>query len=159
LTYVSVAIPVAGFRSFSQHPEKSFQDAIARVPYVHSLLAHGRREGKLIGSSSAPNFFRTPCGLGWALVGDAGYHKDSLTGQGMSDAFRDARSLSRALVAHLGSSVPFAESLHRYHLERDEASIEMYDATLELGRLASPSAQTIRALQLLGRGEPCDQSC
>ena len=29
-------------------------------------------------------------GAGWALVGDAGYNKDSITAQGISDAFRDA---------------------------------------------------------------------
>lgn len=37
-----------------------------------------------------PNHVRTATGPGWALVGDAGYHRDPLTGHGMTDAFRDA---------------------------------------------------------------------
>jgi hypothetical protein len=39
--------------------------------------------------------FRKPFGPGWALVGDAGYLKDSITAQGISDAFRDAELLAR----------------------------------------------------------------
>ena len=35
-----------------------------------------------------------PSGPGWALVGDAGYHLDPITAQGMLDAFRDAELLA-----------------------------------------------------------------
>ena len=38
-----------------------------------------------------------PAGPGWALVGDAGYHKDPITAQGMLDAFRDAELLADAV--------------------------------------------------------------
>ena len=34
---------------------------------------------------------------GWALVGDAGYHRDAVTGHGISDAYRDAELLAVAL--------------------------------------------------------------
>src|SRR3712207_9569636 len=44
-----------------------------------------------------PNFFRKPHGSGWALVGDAGYHKDPYGAQGISDAFRD--EIGRAHVS------------------------------------------------------------
>ena len=46
-------------------------------------------------------FFRVAGGPGWALVGDAGYHKDPITAQGMSDAFRDAELLADAVDAAL----------------------------------------------------------
>ena len=36
-------------------------------------------------------------GAGWALVGDAGYHRDPITGHGITDAFRDAELLANAL--------------------------------------------------------------
>ena len=32
---------------------------------------------------------------GWALVGDAGYHRDAVTGHGLSDAFRSDRAVGR----------------------------------------------------------------
>ena len=44
-----------------------------------------------------PNHARTAAGPGWALVGDAGYHRDAITGHGISDAFRDAELLAVAL--------------------------------------------------------------
>ena len=44
-----------------------------------------------------PNFFRKPYGPGWALVGDAGYNKDFITAQGITDAFRDAELCATAL--------------------------------------------------------------
>ena len=49
--------------------------------------------------SPVPNFFRKPYGPGWALVGDAGYTKDPITAQGISNAFRDAELCAEALDA------------------------------------------------------------
>ena len=60
-----------------------------------------------------PNFFRTPYGPGWALVGDAGYHRDPLAAQGISDAFRDAQLLSEAINAGLAGRLPLAQALRR----------------------------------------------
>ena len=42
---------------------------------------------------------RQPFGPGWALVGDAGYFKDPCTAHGITDAFRDAELLVRAICA------------------------------------------------------------
>ena len=50
-----------------------------------------------------PNFLRKPHGDGWALVGDASYHKDPILAQGISDAFRSARWLADAI--HLSSEL------------------------------------------------------
>ena len=46
------------------------------------------------GMMSIPNQIVEPIGDGWALVGDAGYHRDAITGHGISDAFRDAELLA-----------------------------------------------------------------
>ena len=46
-------------------------------------------------SIELPNVVRQPYGPGWALVGDAGYHRDPITGHGITDAFRDAELLAR----------------------------------------------------------------
>ena len=43
----------------------------------------------------------SPTDPGWALVGDAGYHKDPNTAQGITDAFRDAELLAEAIDAGL----------------------------------------------------------
>ena len=46
------------------------------------------------GASRLPNIVRQAAGPGWALVGDAGYHRDPVTGHGITDAFRDAEWLA-----------------------------------------------------------------
>ena len=46
---------------------------------------------------ACPTSCARPLGPGWALVGDAGYHRDAVTGHGISDAFRDAELLAVAL--------------------------------------------------------------
>ena len=44
----------------------------------------------------SPQLVRRAAGPGWALVGDAGYHRDPITGHGMTDALRDAELLAQA---------------------------------------------------------------
>jgi len=66
---------------------------------VDDLIADGqaalRPASELLGA--VPNYLRIPFGPGWALVGDAGYNKDPITAQGISDAFRDAEQCSTAV--------------------------------------------------------------
>ena len=65
------------------------QDPRAGARSSPNACASATREERFIGAA-VPNFFRKPYGPGWALVGDAGYNKDPITAQGISDAFRDA---------------------------------------------------------------------
>ena len=60
-------------------------------PSVAERVRGAKREERFYGGS-VPNFFRKPYGPGWGLIGDAGYNKDPITAQGMSDAFRDAEA-------------------------------------------------------------------
>lgn len=52
-----------------------------------------------------PNFFRRPYGPGWALIGDAGHHKDPTLARGISDAFCDADLLANAVDAGLSGQL------------------------------------------------------
>jgi hypothetical protein len=63
---------------------KHFWAALAQVPRLAERLQAGQRAARVAGTGNLPNFFRTPYGPGWALVGDAGYHRDPLTAQGIS---------------------------------------------------------------------------
>ncbi|MGE0297549.1 NAD(P)/FAD-dependent oxidoreductase [Pseudonocardia sp.] len=75
------------------------------VPPFAERIRAARREARLVGTA-VPNFFRTPFGPGWALVGDAGYTKDFITAQGITDAFRDAELCTTALHQALSGTVP-----------------------------------------------------
>jgi flavin-dependent dehydrogenase len=79
-----------------------------------------------------PNYIRHPVGAGWALVGDAGYHRDAITGHGISDAFRDAELLSTALDSVLRRDTDESSALADYHAARDEQLREVFEITCEL---------------------------
>ena len=93
-------------------------------------FAQTSRESRFYGWSAVPGFFRTPYGPGWALVGDAGYHKDPVTGHGITDAFRDAELLADAVVA--GRDGDPEEALAGYQRRRDEMSHDTYHATQDI---------------------------
>src|SRR4051794_3594719 len=96
----------------------------------------GRRADRFYGSGDLPFSFRRPYGPGWALVGDAGYHKDPITAQGMTDAFRDAELLSEAIDDGLGGRRPLEQAPADYERRRDEEARPMYEFTHELASLA-----------------------
>ncbi|HTS10678.1 MAG TPA: NAD(P)/FAD-dependent oxidoreductase [Candidatus Limnocylindrales bacterium] len=101
----------------------------------------GKREERFVGQGDLPSFFRRPFGPGWALVGDAAYHKDPITGQGIADAFRDAELLANALDTAFAGQLPFDAALGAYEKKRNEAVMPMYDWTYQLATLAPPTPE------------------
>jgi flavin-dependent dehydrogenase len=84
---------------------------------------------------SVANFLRKPFGPGWALVGDAGYTKDFITGLGISDAFRDAELCAAALDDTFSGTRRFEDAMAAYHSERDRQSLAFYEFTTMLATL------------------------
>jgi flavin-dependent dehydrogenase len=82
---------------------------------------------------------RDAAGPGWSLVGDAGYHRDPITGHGITDAFRDAELLADALDAALSGAAPEREALADYGSARDAALRDTFRLTRELTRFPDPS--------------------
>ena len=82
-----------------------------------------------------PNYFRQPFGPGWALVGDAGYDKDPITAQGISDAFIDAEALTTALDDGWTGRRALGDALAGYQAGRDHRAKPMYDFTCQLATL------------------------
>jgi 2-polyprenyl-6-methoxyphenol hydroxylase-like FAD-dependent oxidoreductase len=89
-----------------------------------------------------PNHIRQAAGPGWALVGDAGYHRDPITGHGMTDAFRDAELLADGIDDHLRGDVT---GLARYERRRDAHLREVFDITRAMIRF--PDRESFVALQ------------
>jgi flavin-dependent dehydrogenase len=107
----------------------------------------GRREEPFRGATDVPNFYRKPHGPGWALVGDAGCHKDPYLALGMCDAFRDAEWLVEALDAGLSAREPLEAALAGYERRRNAASQEDYENNLKAARFTPlpPQAMALRA--------------
>ena len=100
-------------------------------------LRTARRTSPVLGVLRQPNQLRQAYGPGWALVGDAGYHRDAVTGYGISDAFRDAEllavALDRALTGHPGiGAAAEAFAMAQYQRERDHALRGIFEITCQL---------------------------
>ncbi len=98
----------------------------------------GKRESKFIGTADQPNYFRKPYGPGWALVGDAGYLRDFITGLGITDAFRDLELLVDAIDEGFSGKRPLDEAMADYESTRNEIAKPLYDFTLALARMNEP---------------------
>jgi 2-polyprenyl-6-methoxyphenol hydroxylase-like FAD-dependent oxidoreductase len=133
---------VANRRNLEAH----YLRTIGLVPEFAERVRAGRREERLVGAA-ADGFLRTPYGPGWALVGDAGYQKDPITAQGISDAFRDAELLTDAVDRHLGGGRPYDETMRAYEEARNAAVLPMYEFTCEMASLAPPPPDMQRLLQ------------
>lgn len=105
---------------------------------VSSHLEDDRPVGGVRGVLKTRYFFRASAGPGWALIGDAGHHKEFVVGLGISDALRDARGLAWA-VAEGGPA-----AVERWWRRRDAERIEMFHWGRELG-----NAEPVNALQRL----------
>ncbi len=138
LTLVLVGWPVAENDVNRADLEGNYHKTLELVPDLNERLRTGRRESRFFGTADLPGFFRRPYGLGWALVGDAGYHRDPCTAQGISDAFRDAEALTVALDDAFSGRRPHNEAMSDYHRRRDDTVLPMYDLTCNLATLEPP---------------------
>jgi 2-polyprenyl-6-methoxyphenol hydroxylase-like FAD-dependent oxidoreductase len=102
------------------------------APELAQRLSAGRRTSPVTGVLRNPNLVRRAHGPGWALVGDAGYHRDPITGHGLSDAYRDAELLAVALDRALRGEVDETTALAGYQHERDRALREVFELTYAL---------------------------
>jgi flavin-dependent dehydrogenase len=141
LNIVIVFWPRAEFHAVRANVERSFQDALALAPPLAERLATGERADRFYGIGDLPFYYRKPYGSGWALVGDAGYHKDPITAQGITDAFRDAELLADALDAGFTGTRPLDEALTGYERVRNEETRGLYELTYEFASLAPPTAE------------------
>ncbi len=138
LTCIGVEWPNSEFHQFRSDIEGNFDKTIATAPDFYERFRAATREEKFIGAGDLANFYRRPFGPGWALVGDAGYHKDPVTGQGITDAFRDAELLADAIDAGLSGREVLEDALAGYEQKRNEASMPMYHFTLDQVRFEPP---------------------
>ena len=142
LTCVYVAWPAADFGRVRSDRASWFQAAVQHIPQLADRLAGGQQVAPLTGTRNLPNQYLTSAGPGWALVGDAGHHKDPCTGMGISDAFTSAALLAQQVTAVLDDETGLDRALAGYQTLRDAETSNGYDLTLKTARLAPLSAQT-----------------
>ena len=129
---------IEGFHDFRKDVEGNYLRILERIPGLGARLREGRRESRIVGTADQPNFFRKPYGRGWALVGDAGYHRDFITGLGITDAFRDAELLADAIDDGFTGRQPLEEALAEYERTRNEIATPLYEFTTKMAGLSGP---------------------
>lgn len=137
-TIVIVYWPQADFHAVRADIEGHFMAALELAPDLAARVRGGTRAERFRGTADLPNQFRQPHGPGWALVGDAGYHKDPILALGISDAFRDAELLADAIDAGFSCREPLEAALAAYQRRRDEAAAPGFAATLQFAQLQPP---------------------
>jgi 2-polyprenyl-6-methoxyphenol hydroxylase-like FAD-dependent oxidoreductase len=140
LTMVIVGWPYAELEQNKKDIEGNYLKTVELAPAFVDRLRGAKREARFAGAA-VPNYFRKPYGPGWALVGDAGYNRDFITGQGIMDAFYDAELCVAALDKTLSGRQPFEAAMGEYQQARDARVKAMYDFTCQLATLEPPPPQ------------------
>jgi 2-polyprenyl-6-methoxyphenol hydroxylase-like FAD-dependent oxidoreductase len=149
LTLIFTQQPIARFAEFKANKEANFYSTLDNVPAFAERVRQGKREERWMGMADMPNFFRRPYGDGWALVGDAGYHKDPITALGMTDAFLDAESLAAAIDDAFSGHRPIEDALAEYEAQRNQRVMPLYAMTVQRARLEASSPEMLALLRAL----------
>jgi 2-polyprenyl-6-methoxyphenol hydroxylase-like FAD-dependent oxidoreductase len=137
LTVVVLSWPYAEFDTNRRDIERHFFEALDRAPSFAERVRAGTREERFFGTA-VRSYFRKPFGPGWALIGDAGYNKDFITAQGITDAFRDAELCAAAVDESLSGARDFDAAMRAYQTTRDEHVLPMYEFTCQFASLTPP---------------------
>ena len=137
LTMIVAGWPYAEARAYKAHVEANFLATLRLVPSIAFRLENARREMPFLGGA-VPGYLRKPFGPGWALIGDAGYTKDPITAQGITDAFHDAERCTNAIDAWLSGTMPYDQAMSGWHQERDATAMPIYEFTSQLATLEPP---------------------
>jgi 2-polyprenyl-6-methoxyphenol hydroxylase-like FAD-dependent oxidoreductase len=147
LTVLPFGWPVEKFHANRKDIEGNFFAAMDCAPEFAERVRAAKRESKFIGSAELPGYFRKPFGPGWALLGDAGYHKNPITAMGINDAFRDAEFVAGALDDAFLEKRSYEEAMSHYQQARDLEALPVYEFTDDFAQLQPPPPEM---QQLLG---------
>jgi flavin-dependent dehydrogenase len=152
LLAVFVSWPRDELANVRSDPERQILETLDEIPELGDRIRSGAREERIYGATSLPNYLRKPFGPGWALVGDAGCHKDPYLALGICDAFRDAELLADAIQESLSGTKPEAEAMAEYESRRNTATSPDYERNVHLAS-GQPIPGEVLAARATARGD------
>lgn len=147
LTVVMAGWPYDEFEANKKDIEGNYLKTLGLAHEFADRIRPAKRVTPIAGAA-LPNFFRKPFGEGWALIGDAGYNKDPITGTGITDAFIDAERCAEALDQAFGEGRPYDEAMSEYQRVRDEHALPMYEFTCEMATL-NPTQEMLQLISAM----------
>jgi flavin-dependent dehydrogenase len=150
LAIVMIYIAIDEYHEFSANLEENFMNEYRECsPDFYEKLAAAKREGNWVGTGYQPNYFRESAGPGWALVGDAGRHHDSINPSGISKAFTEAEMLSEAIHAGLTGSADLDQAVINYQTRRDARWMWHWQFAIWLASMEPPTPEFVALLGAL----------
>jgi 2-polyprenyl-6-methoxyphenol hydroxylase-like FAD-dependent oxidoreductase len=142
LTMIYVAAPATEFSAARRDLEGHYLASLEGCGDLAERARAGSRAERLRTTPGLPARIHVPHGPGWALAGDAGLVLDPVSAHGITNAFRDAELLARAIAEGLGGANGrrggLETALAGYHRKRDKAARPIYDLTATIARLRAP---------------------
>jgi 2-polyprenyl-6-methoxyphenol hydroxylase-like FAD-dependent oxidoreductase len=128
---VAAYYPQSRFDEVRRDAQRYYLDNVrTNAAALWERVQEAEQAERLFGTGDQQNYFRQARGDGWALIGDAGHHKDSLTARGISDAFTQAELLAECIGDGLADPARLDAALDHFAAQRDELLMENYNATL-----------------------------
>jgi flavin-dependent dehydrogenase len=139
LSMICIVFPREELDSIRSNIEGEYLRTIKEnAPALFERLSNAKREERFAGTGFLPNFFRRPYGHGWALVGDAGYVKDPILAQGITDSFSHAEMLAEALDDAFSGLRDMNDALADYEHRRNNEVLAMFEHNTQLAMLEPP---------------------
>jgi 2-polyprenyl-6-methoxyphenol hydroxylase-like FAD-dependent oxidoreductase len=138
-TCIYVGWPHDETEAYRADVKAGYLAALERAPDLAGRVAAGRQAQAFKGTNKLPNYYRRAWGKGWALAGDAAYHRDPITGMGIGDAFLGAQLLAEAFCSAMQSSSPIEAALAGYQEELHRRTRPVFDYTLLSAALDDPA--------------------
>lgn len=151
LVAVFVGTPIDELAQVRADTDGARMRVLDAVPSIGERLRAGRREERWYGAADLPQFYRKPYGKGWALIGDAGCHKDPFLALGICDALRDIDFLADGLDEGFSGRRPIEQALGDFERRRNDASREDFAENLRFARF-EPIPAELLALRAAIRG-------
>lgn len=150
LTTVAFAVRPEEFAAKRKDADAHVTAMADRLGSLGERLRKGRREHDLVSIGNLASFIREAWGPGWALVGDAVFHKDPSPADGITDAFRGADLLADALHDILANGTDETAALDRYESESDRYALPTLEKTLTMSSFDEDSMTRGTALLEIG---------
>ncbi|WP_327713878.1 NAD(P)/FAD-dependent oxidoreductase (plasmid) [Streptomyces sp. NBC_00464] len=157
LTLLMTYFPQDEFAGVRKDVEPFYLDSFrTTAPELYERMRAGKREEQLYGTGHQENFFRKAFGPGWALVGDAVTHKDSITARGITEAFVQADSLTGHIGQQLHDDAALQDALESYEDDLDGDTLSHYQGALNVAEL-KPEGRVELLRRLVGHQDLIDR--
>ncbi|MGQ0466976.1 MAG: NAD(P)/FAD-dependent oxidoreductase [Sporichthyaceae bacterium] len=118
--------PAEDIAEFRADAEAAWQRKLDGDPAMAERLRGATSQSSIRKTEDLVAYYRRSSGPGWALVGDAGHHKDPVVGQGMRDAVRHGRLLGEAIARSIDDPHGLDRALRRWERVRDKDTLSTY---------------------------------